>query len=44
MVNLGLKPLKRKYSSYKETIGKITDNYNNREFCADKLEMVYRYN
>ena len=39
MVKLGLKPLKRnkrKYSSYKGTIGKIADNYINREFYADK--------
>lgn len=39
MVNLGLKPLKRnkrKYSSYKGTIGKIADNYINRDFFADK--------
>ena len=39
MVKLGLKPLKRnkrKYSSYKETVGKIVDNYINREFYADK--------
>ena len=34
MVKLGLKPLKRnkrKYSSYKGTIGKIVDNYINRQ-------------
>ena len=39
MVKLGLKPLKRnkrKYSSYKGTVGKITNNYINREFYADK--------
>ena len=39
MVKLGLKPLKRnkrKYSSYKGTIGKIADNHINREFNADK--------
>ena len=39
MVKLGLKPLKRnkrKYSSYKGTVGKIADNYINREFYADK--------
>ena len=36
---LGLKPLKRnkrKYSSYKGTIGKIADNHINREFYSDK--------
>ena len=39
MVKLGLKPLKRnkrKYSSYKGTIGKIADNYINREFYTEK--------
>ena len=39
MVKIGLKPLKRnkrKYSSYKGTVGKIADNYINREFYADK--------
>ena len=39
MVKLGLKPLKRnkrKYSSYKGTVGKIADNYINREFYSDK--------
>ena len=39
MIKLGLKPLKRnkrKYSSYKGTVGKIADNYINREFYADK--------
>ena len=39
MVKLGLKPLKRnkrKYSSYKGTIGKIADNLINRDFEADK--------
>ena len=39
MVKLGLKPLKRnkrKYSSYKGTVGKIANNYINREFYADK--------
>ena len=39
MVKLGLKPLKRnkrKYSSYKGTIGKIADNHINREFYANK--------
>lgn len=39
MGNLGLKPLKRnkrKYSSYKGTVGKIADNYIKREFYADK--------
>lgn len=39
MVRLGLKPLKRnkrKYSSYKGTVGKIVDNYIKREFYADK--------
>lgn len=39
MVKLGLKPLKRnkrKYSSYKGTVGKIVGNYINREFYADK--------
>ena len=39
MVKLGLKPLKRnkrKYSSYKGTIGKIADNLIERDFNADK--------
>lgn len=39
MIKLGLKPLKRnkrKYSSYKGTVGKIADNLINREFEADK--------
>ena len=39
MNKLGLRPLKRnkrKYSSYKGTIGKIADNYINREFYSDK--------
>ena len=39
MVKLGLKPLKRnkrKYSSYKGTVGKIADNLIEREFNADK--------
>ena len=39
MVKLGLKPLKRnkrKYSSYKWTVGKIADNLINRDFEADK--------
>ena len=39
MIKLGLKPLKRnkrKYSSYKGTVGKIAGNYINREFYADK--------
>ena len=39
MVKLGLKPLKRnkrKYSSYKGTVGKIADNLINRDFEADK--------
>lgn len=39
MVKLGLKPLKRnkrKYSSYKGTIGKIADNLIDRNFYADK--------
>ena len=39
MVKLGLKPLKRnkrKYSSYKGTIGKIADNLIERNFNADK--------
>ena len=38
MVKLGLKPLKRnkrKYSSYKGTIGKIADNLIERNFRAD---------
>ena len=38
MVKLGLKPLKRnkrKYSSYKGTVGKVADNHINREFEAD---------
>ena len=39
MVKLGLKPLKRnkrKYSSYKGTVGKIADNLIERDFDADK--------
>lgn len=39
MAILGLKPLKRnkrKYSSYKGTVGRIVDNYIKREFYADK--------
>ena len=39
MVKLGLKPLKRnkrKYSSYKGTIGKVADNLIERDFNADK--------
>ena len=39
MIKLGLKPLKRskrKYSSYKGTVGKISDNLINREFEADR--------
>ncbi len=39
MVKLGLKPLKRnkrKYSSYKGTVGKIADNIIERKFTADK--------
>ncbi len=39
MVKLGLKPLKRnkrKYSSYKGTIGKIADNLIERDFDANK--------
>ena len=39
MVKLGLKPLKRnkrKYSSYKWTVGKVADNIINRDFEADK--------
>lgn len=39
MVKLNLKPLKRnkrKYSSYKGTIGKIADNYIERKFESDK--------
>ena len=39
MVKLGLKPLKRnkrKYSSYKGTIGKIAENHIKREFYANK--------
>ena len=39
MVKLGLKPLKRnkrKYSSYKGTVGKIADNLIERNFGADK--------
>ena len=38
MVKLGLKPLKRnkrKYSSYKGTVGKIADNLIERNFSAD---------
>lgn len=39
MIKLGLKPLKRnkrKYSSYKGTVGKIANNLINREFEADR--------
>ena len=39
MVKMGLKPLKRnkrKYSSYKGTVGKIAKNYIDRNFYADK--------
>ena len=39
MVKLGLKSLKRnkrKYSSYKGTVGKVVDNLINRDFEADK--------
>ena len=39
MVKLGLKPLKRnkrKYSSYKGTVGKIAENHIKREFYANK--------
>ena len=39
MIKLGLKSLKRnkrKYSSYKGTVGKIADNHINREFYAEK--------
>lgn len=39
MVKLGLKPLKRnkrKYSSYKGTVGKVADNLINRKFASDK--------
>jgi len=39
MIKLGLKPLKRnkrKYSSYKGTVGKIANNLIEREFNADK--------
>ena len=39
MIKLGLKPLKRnkrKYSSYKGTVGKIADNLINRDFEANK--------
>ena len=39
MVKLGLKPLKRnkrKYSSYKGTVGKISDNLIKRDFNSDK--------
>ena len=39
MVKLGLKPLKRnkrKYSSYKGTVGKIADNFIERNFNAEK--------
>ena len=39
MVKLGLKPLKRnkrKYSSYKGTVGKIVDNLIKRDFNANK--------
>lgn len=36
MVKLGLKPLRRKYSSYKGTFGKITDNLIRQDFNADK--------
>ena len=40
MVKLGLKPLKRnkrKYFSYKGTVGKIADNLIKRDFDANKL-------
>lgn len=40
MVKLGLKPLKRnkrKYSSYKGTVGKIADNLIERDFRSEKL-------
>ena len=40
MVKIGLKPLKRnkrKYSSYKGTVGQITNNLIKRNFNADKL-------
>ena len=40
MVKLDLKPLKRnkrKYSSYKETVGKIGDNLIERDFNAENL-------
>ena len=39
MIKLGLKPLKRnkrKYSSYKGTVGKVADNLIERDFDADK--------
>ena len=39
MIKLGLKPLKRnkrKYSSYKGTVGKVADNLIDRNFKADK--------
>ena len=39
MIKLGLKPLKRnkrKYSSYKGTVGKIANNLINRDFEADR--------
>ena len=39
MVKLGLKPLKRnkrKYSSYKGTVGKIADNLIERDFRSEK--------
>ncbi len=39
MVKIGLKPIKRKrrkYSSYKGTVGKIANNLINRDFKADK--------
>ena len=35
MAKLNLKPLKRKYSPYKWTIGKITDNLIENDFNAD---------
>ena len=44
MVKLGLKPLKRnkrKYSSYKGTVGKIADNLIERNFNAEKLNQKW---
>ena len=46
MVKLGLKPLKRnkrKYSSYKGTVGKVVDNHINREFYADNPNEIKYY-